>query len=197
MRIPGSMAHLDIHSTRAMIHIENSPMRLVVDSSPAQMKVSRRPPKFNVDWGRFRDASGLRTPGTQAKYQAQQSTLKMQEGVDNMVYDYESIGMIENAGEGMPNTVGVTALNRALEEDKVEVNVASIPSEPLQADWTPGEMEITWVPHKLEMSWEGDVKPKITVTPHSVEIRLVNGETVRVKENASAGGQGKSVDRKI
>ena len=51
------------------------------------------------------------------------------------------------------------------------------------------------------MHWEGEVRPEVSVTPHTVEIRLINGETIRVGEDEARAierqGYGKRLDKKI
>ncbi|MPN45338.1 hypothetical protein SDC9_192905 [bioreactor metagenome] len=68
-------------------------------------------------------------------------------------------------------------------------------------EWEEGKLEIEWESAKLEMHWEGSIRPQITITPHTVEIRLINGETVRVGENEARTlerqGFGKRLDKKI
>ena len=57
------------------------------------------------------------------------------------------------------------------------------------------------MPATLEMHWEGEVRPEVSVTPHTVEIRLINGETIRVGEDEARAierqGYGKRLDKKI
>ncbi len=85
--------------------------------------------------------------------------------------------------------------------NRVNLNVTPMPKSVGNISWEPGSMEIEWDPHRLEMSWEGSARPEITVTPYSVEIRLINGETVRVGENEAKAiemqGYGKRVDKEI
>ena len=97
--------------------------------------------------------------------------------------------------------MATVSLNSVMQQDIPVVDVASMPSSSPEVEWEPGSIEIEWVPATLEMHWEGEVRPEVSVTPHTVEIRLINGETIRVGEDEARAierqGYGKRLDKKI
>lgn len=201
MRINNPQPYLDIHTTNAVIHIEKEPVRLKVESQRAQMHVTRTRPNFKVNWKKLRAESGVRSPEAQRQYIKQRSQRMLHRNTQNAVSDLQQMGNIQNSGAGSPEIVASVTFNRTMTQNIPEVNVGSMPSSLAQIDWDPGSLEIEWDPHRIEMSWEGDMRPRITVTPHTVEIRLINGKTIRVGENEAKAiemqGYGKRMDTEV
>ena len=165
------------------------------------MRVHHTRPKMKVNWKKVQAQCGLRSPAAQRRHTQQMYRQKALDGISKVGSQYDQIGDIQNHVPGGPEIVATVALNTVLQEDIPVVDVASMPATMPDVEWEPGELEIEWEPAKLEMHWEGDIRPKFTVTPHTVEIRLINGETIRVGENEARNlerqGFGKRLDKEI
>ncbi len=201
MQVFGTEPHLDIKTTNAKIEIHNEPMRLVVEREPARMRVHRSYPKMKVNWAKVRSESGLRSPSAQRRYMQQLYRQMALDGIARTSEEYEQISDIQDIPSGGPNIVATVALDAVLEKDIPVVDVANMPRTMPDVEWEEGKLDIEWESAKMEMRWEGSMRPEITVTPHTVEIRLVNGETIRVGENEARTlereGRGKRLDKKI
>lgn len=201
MRVVASLPYFDIKTTNAKVEIRNDPLRLKVEREPARMHVHRTRPKMKVNWTKVRNESGLRSTSAQRKHMQQMYRRMALDGISQMANEYDQISSIQNIPPGGPEIVATVALDSILHIDIPVVDVANMPRSMPDVEWERGELEIEWESARLEMRWEGSIRPEISVTPHTVEIRLINGETIRVGENEARTlerqGQGKRLDKKI
>ena len=201
MRVTNPMPQFDIKSTRAQIQIKTDPLRLKVERTPPRMKVHRVRPKMKVNWAKVRSQCGLRTPEAMRRHLQQKYRQMAIANVQKINAQAQQFSAIENATPGAGDIVAKVSLNNLLQQDIPVIDVASMPSSSPEIDWEPGSLEIEWEMGKLEMSWEGSIKPEISVTPHTVEIRLIDGTTIRVGENEAESierqGYGKRLDKSI
>lgn len=202
MRIPGAAPHLDIKTTNAKIEIHNEPLRLKIEREPARMRVRRTRPKMKVDWAKVRGESGLRVPSAQRKHLQQIYRQMALDGIVRISNENEAVSSnLQGLDNGGPEIVARLAFDSLMQRDIPVVDVGNMPRSMPDVQWEPGTMEIEWDPPKMEMHWEGSMRPEITVTPHTVEVRLINGETIRVAENEARmleqQGYGKRLDQKV
>jgi len=201
MKIRNPQPYFDIQSTRAQIQIKSDPVRLKIRSRRAQMRVHRVRPKMKVNWQQVRAQSGLRSPSAQRKYMQQKYRNMALNSISQIGSQYDQIGDIQNTIPGGPEIVARVAFNHMLQQDIPVVDIASMPSSMPEIEWENGDIEIEWEPAQLEMEWEGSVRPEISFTPHTVEIRLISGETIRVSENEAKNierqGYGKKIDKEV
>lgn len=201
MRVRNPLPYVDINTTNAVVEIRNHPVRLKVESEPAQMRVKRTAPTFKVNWKALRAQSGQRSPDYQRRHMQGQYQQQFYQGVRNMVGDTERMGALHEHKKGGPEIVASVAHRRMSAKHKRNYNMEMLPKDMPKIEWQPGSVEIEWDPYRLEMSWEGDIYPEISVTPHTVEIRLINGETVRVGENEAKSiemrGFGRRIDQEV
>lgn len=192
---------LDIHTTPAVVQIKNNNMRLKIHSTPAQMQVTRTRPTFRVV-SQTQKITGAKKTNFQLQYQKMRAQQQLREGIRNVNNAYDDMA-------GMPLADQAAMMRAASSQTSVQdlvSNANAVDSQPVtvnrpQVEWENGSMEIEWVPSSVEMSWEGDYRPEITVTPHSVEIRLINGKTIRVRENEARAiemrGEGKKIETEV
>jgi len=201
MRVSSPMPQLDIKSTRATLQIKTDPLRLKVESRPAKMHVRRTRPRMKVNWKKVRSECGLRMPSAQRRYLMQKYRRIMLQGIQQSNQMNQQISDIQNHVAGGPELVASVTLQQLMQQDIPVVDIASMPQSSPEIEWEPGSIEIEWEPASLEMHWEGSIRPEISVTPHTVEIRLINGETIRVAENEAASlerrGYGKRIDQSV
>ena len=202
MRVRNPLPQFDIHTTRAQLQIKSPKLELKVDREPARMQVHRTRPRMKVNWAKVRAQSGLRGLSAERQHRAQIYRQKALAGISRTVNEYDQISAgFQNYAKGGPEIVATVSLNSVMQQDITVVDVASMPSSSPEVEWEPGSIEIEWVPATLEMHWEGEVRPEVSVTPHTVEIRLINGETIRVGEDEARAierqGYGKRLDKKI
>lgn len=196
------MPMLDIKSTRAVVEIHREPLRLKVDSQPARMRVKRTRATFKVNnMKQLRAESGLRSPDLQRRHMQQRSQAKLYEGIQSINSNAQRLTNIQDHQGAEPELVATVTLQNTLQQNIPVLDVGSMPRSLPKLDWDTGSLEIEWDPHRIEMSWEGDMRPQITVTPHSVEIKLIDGRTVHVRESEAKSiesqGYGKRVNENI
>lgn len=201
MRISSVTPYLDIKTTNAKVEIHNEPLRLKIEREPARMHVRRTRPKMKVNWAKVRAESGLRAPSEQRRHMQQVYRQMAIDGIVRISDEQQRISDYQNFPEGGPEVVATVALESVLQRDIPVVDVSSMPRSMPDVEWEVGGVEIVWDPPTMEMHWEGNMRPEISVTPHTVEIRLINGETIRVGENEARmleqQGFGKRLNEKV
>lgn len=202
MRIRSSLPSLEIHTTPAAIEIRNHPVRLKIRSEPARIQVTRTRPQFRVNWDKMRSNTGTRSRTYQQRYEQQLARQQLKESIANANASLEMLSAAEMGSIGVGSMGGGSNMSQISKQNDVSQPTLSVVDAGMpEIEWENGDLEIGWVPHSLKMSWEGNFKPEITVTPHSVEIRLINGETIRVQENEARAiemrGEGKKVDTNV
>lgn len=199
LNITSSRAAIDISTSRAQLQIKNTVRRhFTAKRTPPQMKVERTNPKMSVNWKKVWANRGLRSPDYQRKHTVQKGYQEVMEYIQKTSQDGEFMAALEDYCGQDVNRVGQLAYRDAIHGDIPELNVAQ-PNPMPEVEWERGSMTIEWVPGDLEIVWEENFRPQITVTPHSVEIRLrgKNEVKISVNEDQVSGGSGKKVDRQI
>jgi len=202
MRVKNPLPHLDIQSTTAQLNIKSNRRKLVVNSEPARMRVHRTRPRMKVNWAKVRAQSGLRGLSAERRHRAQIYRQMALDGVSRSVSEANQISDgFMNYAKGGGEIVATVNFHHVMQHDIPVVDVASMPASSPEIEWEQGTMEIEWEPAKLEMSWEGDFRPEVSVTPHTVEIRLISGETIRVGEDEARAierqGYGRRLDKSV
>ncbi|MBD5559261.1 MAG: hypothetical protein HDQ87_02715 [Clostridia bacterium] len=199
LNISTSRPTIDISSTRAQMQIKQTVVRhFSMRRTPPEMSVNRTSPKMKVNWKQVWANRGLRSPDFQNKYQRDQSRQKVYESIQKRNADAAFLGAVEEYAFTDTNRVGQLAYNDMLSEGIKEINVA--PPNPMpEVEWDTGSLSIEWTRGDLELVWEEDFRPQLTVTPHSVEIRLNGRREVKitVNENGVSTTSGKKVDKKV
>ncbi|HBU12472.1 MAG TPA: hypothetical protein DEB31_07015 [Clostridiales bacterium] len=95
--------------------------------------------------------------------------------------------------------VAQLAMQNMRADSGVEVNVSSMPQTKPNVQWDPGYVRIEWTTGELIVDWDAEYGPDVTVTPHSVEIRVAGKNEVKitVNEEKVARSRGKKVNRRI
>ena len=199
LSISTSRATIDIQSTRAQLEIKNTVRRHFTSKrTPPQMTVTNTRPKMRVDWKQVWAHRGMRSPDNLRRHQVQQGYQEVQQYIQKTVQDGDFMGALEQfAGDGV-NRVGQWAYQEMMQDRTPDLNVAQ-PMPMPDVEWETGSTKIDWVPGDLEIVWDEAFRPQLTVTPHSVEIRL-NGRNevhVSVNEEQVSDASGKKVDRRI
>lgn len=197
--VSSSRPTLDITSTRAIMEIKNTVRRHFTSKrTPPQMQVNRTSPRMRVNWTDVWAKRGMRKPRQQSQHLNQQSYQKVHQSIQKAVQDGNFMGALEQYYDSDTNRVGQLQLQEVIQGDIPDLNVA--PPNPLpEVEWEKGSLTIEWTPGDLELVWEEDFRPQVTVTPHSVEIRLRGRNEVKitVNEDNVSGRSGKKVDRNI
>lgn len=199
LSISSTRPAIDISTTRAQMQIKNTVRRhFTAKRTPPQMKVERTSPKMKVNWKQVWANRGLRSPDHQRKYTVQKGYQEVQDYIQKTSQDGEFMAALQDYYGQDVNRVGQLAYRDMMQSDIPELNVA--PPTPMpDVEWEEGSMHIEWIPGDLEIVWEEDFRPQITVTPHSVEIRLRGRNEVKISVNEDnvSGGSGAKVDRQI
>ena len=195
-----SLPRLDIRSTRAVMQVEQEPMRLRVRRTPPRMTVHRVRPTFRIANTKelLGTQVGRRGPSAHARRMVQQARQAMVQGIQRTNSRADNYANFYRFGDA--NVVAQVSLSNVLSQSIPVYDTVPIPAPFPEVEWDMGEMNIEWDMGDLEMEWEGDVMPNISFTPHSVEIRLISGEVIRVAEQKADAierqGYGKRLDAK-
>ncbi len=174
---------LDITSTRAKLSIETKIRKFNSQNTPPVMRSNPKGATFKIDWGKIRSESGLRTPERQMQMQKAQDRQLVQEAISRTVSNGDYVLQLENYMGSKSDPLAQTVVNN-MESDLPEINVTSMPqSSPVGAEWDVGGVNIEWEQGNLKVDWQNDYMPNITVTPHSVEIRLKGEMAVKISVN--------------
>lgn len=198
LNINTSRASLDISSTRAQLDIRNHVQRrFQVKTTRPQMEVIRQRPEMKVNWKQVWAERGIRSPEYFRQHTMQLARQMTREAVQRIVEGGDYFGSLEMYFGTTQNIVGEWAYNNMMGEIP-EMSMSSGAPSP-EIEWTEGAMRIEWSPGDVEIIWTEDFMPDITVTPHSVEIRLRNHGDVKisVNENNIPKKNGDKVDKKI
>jgi len=193
-----ALQRLEIHSTKAVMQMERDPMVLRVKRTPPRMKVNRRLPTFRISNTQelLGTQVGRRGPSAHSRRMVQQARQAMLEGIRRTNNRADQYANFYRYGD--TSVVAQVSLSGVLEQSKPVFDTVPIPAPFPEVEWDMGEMSIDWEQGDLEMTWEGDPMPDISFTPHSVEIRLVSGEVIRVGEAEAKAierqGYGKRLD---
>lgn len=200
MKVLGSLPILDIYSTKARVMIENNNLTLHVNSIPAKMQVTRQAPRMKVNRAQSSADTGMRnyTPSKLKLYHLYNSDYYAGDGLPTLDEISEQ-GLSALQDDSQDKDSAMPTDNVQKEKSLPDTGLSAIPSTSLDVEWEKGVMDIEWTRHSMEMSWEGEVYPDITVTPYSVEIRVLNGREVRlsVDEERIYPGAGKVVDKEL
>lgn len=199
LSISTSRPTLDITSTRAQLQIKNTVRRrFTAKRTPPSMNVSHVNPKMTVNWKQAWANRGVRSPEHHRKYQNDISRQKVYESIAKTNSDAAFMGAVEDYAYTDVNRVGQLAMQDMLYDNIPDINIAQ-PNPMPDVTWDKGSLSIEWTPGDLEIVWDDDFRPQLTVTPHSVEIRLNGHKEVRVtvNENGVSSASGKNVDKKV
>lgn len=199
LNISTSRATIDIHTTRAQLKIENTVRRHFTSKrTPPQMTVTNTRPQMRVNWKQVWSNRGMRSPDNLRRHLVQQGYQDVQGYIQKTMQDGDFMGAIdEYNGQGV-NRIGQWAYQEYVSADIPEINVA--PPNPMpEVEWERGSTRVDWIPGDLEIVWDEMFRPQLTVTPHSVEIRLKGRNEVRISVNEEqvSSGSGKKVDRQV
>ncbi len=199
LNVTSSTPVLDITSTRAQLNITNKFRRFKARRVQPEMKVDRKMPTFKLNWNKVWNESGRRTPDAFRQHMNQMSRRKVEQAIQSTVSTGNYLVNIQNyigtSGSPLSQIIWQSMLNDAA----VETNVASMPESSPEITWDPGHIKIEWTTGELEIEWDDNFRPNVTVTPHSVEIKLSGQKGVRISvdEDRVAKTNGKKVNKKV
>ncbi len=198
-----AISRLDIHSTRAQLQITREPMRLMVERTAPRMKVHRTHAKFRIANSKklLGEQVGRRPPNAQRREMMRRAQMAMMHGISKVNAQAAALSNYQLYGSNGPSVVAQVQLESMMNQPTNIIDVANVPRSMPEMEWDIGSMEIEWDMGDLEMRWEGGGRPSIEVTPHSVEIRLISGEIIRVGEQEAKSiekqGYGKRIDKEV
>ena len=195
------MARINITTTRPEIEIRTTNAKLQMFSRRSSFKIrgsnagftaSSKNPTFKMDTSQTNAARGAPSPEIA-------SMQRREEGVRDAM---NAIGKIASTGTQLGNAA--RGGNRVAEvaqqlRPQSEVNIASSPQDRPPVEWDMGYLNIEWSPDTNQMEWEGNPKPVVNVSPHSVEITMKQYGSIKitVDEDKIVHLSGKKVDVKL
>ena len=198
LNIRTSQPRLDIMTTNARMNITNRIRRFSARRVSPQMKVERQGASFKVDWSQVWAESGRKSPERLRAFLNQQSHGKVSKAINRIVQNGNHLMRLENYIGTEKLAVAEVAVADSISE-MPEVNVSSMPTSRPNVQWDPGYVKIEWTTGEMQIEWDNDYMPDITVTPHSVEIRVDGHSEVKlaVDEKNIAKIGGRKVNKKI
>ncbi|MGI6152238.1 MAG: DUF6470 family protein [Christensenellaceae bacterium] len=187
---------LDITSTRAQLNITNKIRRFTSKRTPPQMTVQRQAPSFKVDWSTVWAQSGRRSPEKLQQHMRQVSRQKVDQAIQRTVKNGDYLGKLNSYIDSKRDPIGELAFDNML-SDMPELNVASMPESMPDIVWDPGGIKIEWTTGEITIDWDDDYMPDVTVSPHSVEIKLSGRSEVKITVNPDRVEQTRNDGRKI
>ena len=197
LEITTSRPRLEITSTKAQFNISHKTRQFKSRRVPPQMKVDKQAPSFKVDWGRVWAESGRRSPERLKQHLNQMSKQNVARAIQNFVSNGNYMAQLQNYVGTKKNPIGEIAWQE-MRNELPEINVAMMPESRPEITWDPGYMKIEWTTGELQIEWDKDFKPDVTITPHSVEIKLSGRSEVKisVKEDRVSQTNGKKVNKR-
>lgn len=195
--IQTSRPRLDITTTNAKLIVSNKIRRFRAKRVAPQMMVERQAPVMKVDWSRVWAESGRRSPEKLKQYMNQLSKQNVERAIQTIVGNGNYMLQLENYIGTKKNPIGDISFEQMMSE-LPEINVAMMPQSMPDVSWDPGFVKIEWTTGEMQIEWDDDFMPDVTVTPHSVEIRLSGRSEVKisVKEDRVPYTNGKKVNQK-
>lgn len=179
-------AQIQIRTERAQVQIERARPRMNIRTRKARMNVERRSPQFRISRQLRVDSataqalqrayenytsSGRKTApqGISPSVSSQGSHEHAAHGSDGNLQD-----MREYASEQAQRSTAKAAARRPSAVQTIQQ----------QIEWDMGYSDITWEPFEMVIDWDMDIRPKVSVIPHSIEIKLSRYPSVKVNINA-------------
>lgn len=170
-------ATIGVNVTPAQMNITMPRMQMTVESQTPQMTVERQMPQFKVNWTKVRSESGLKTPSEVSKDISFEARKAVGDFMTNSADDSNYISSVDKPG----NRIAQVYRRKSLSQDRVEVNIGTMPQSLPEVEWTPGSIDVSWSDHQLEVSWEGTCMPEVVIDPpFSIEIYLRDKPYIRI-----------------
>jgi hypothetical protein len=178
IRITTEKASLAIQSTKAKLNLKSAQPRMSIQTVPARMNVDRKSPSFRVNWQKFRNEVGVKSPAELMKTISDDSRQRIADTTARIVNDGNQMKRVET-GEDM---VVRLAQQENLSGGDYEVNVVSIPQTPPQVEWDEGHMKVDWSHFELSIEWDvPNRRIEGEFEPHTVEVKMRNYPKVKIE----------------
>lgn len=199
LNISSSRPVLDITSTKAQLNVTNKFRRFKARRVPPEMTVDRKMPSFKLNWKKVWNESGRKSPEALKQHFNQMSRRKLEQAIQNTVSTGNYLMDIKNYIGNSGNPLSQIIWQQMMTDASVETNVASMPESSPEITWDPGHIKIEWTTGEIQIEWDDSFMPDVTVTPHSVEIKLSGhkGVKISVDEDKVATTGGKKVNKKV
>ncbi len=202
LSIQTSRPYLDITTTRARIDITNKIRRFSAKRTPPQMKIERQAASYKVDWSQVWARSRRNTSVNMKKYNAQAVRQRTEQPMAQVQRHANSANANVMYTENYRGSSTASLTQPSLQDimdSGMELNLASLADSKPNVQFDPGYMKVEWTSGELQIEWDDDFMPEITVTPHSVEIRLAGHKEVKiaVDEQRVAHNGGKKVNKRV
>lgn len=195
IKITTTDARLEITTRRANMVIQQPRPRLTISKQPAAMRLSKKIPQFDRNLAQFQASYGIKTSG---RFSADNAA-------ESKAIGTEFIGQIASEGDQIMDSV-ITGQNaiaeipaQRIQQEIPDINVKSVPDEPINLDWTDGQFEIEWTDPSMDVDWDISVRAKIDVEAHSVEVKLRQYPEIKitVEQKTDTHPVGRKLDKKI
>ena len=195
LEIVSSKPVMQINTEKAKLSIIHPKPKMRIRSVPARMVINSKKSTFKVNWQKVRNESGLPSPSAQVQQQEQRAKDTVMDIIARTVEEGNQMAM----NYTHRNEIAEVQKQRAM-LNLPEINLGSMPQSSPEVEWDIGTIQIEWSNHELNIDWDmDDYRPKITVDPHSVEIRVHNARDVKITylDKGDVHERGKKVDKKV
>lgn len=199
LNIQTSRPTLNITTTNAQMNISNRIRRFSARRVPPEMKVERQAPSFKVDWRKVWSQSGRKSPEDLQIHMKQQSRQRVDNYIQTVAQNGDYVLQLKNYVGSKSDPLAEISWQNMISRNQVETNVASMPETMPDVVWDPGYVRIEWTTGEVQIDWDDNFMPEITVSPHSVEIRLEGHKAIKISVNEDNVPkiEGKKVNKKV
>ena len=199
IKIEQQSAQIGVNSTPAQIRISRPRKEMKLTSDPPKMEFVNEMPTFKVNRRRINSETGFKSTPELSRDYRDEGKLGALKGASQAKQDGNFLGELRSPGD----RVARLARNKTMSaiQDKQQINLGLMPQSPPEITWEKGQTRIDWSGHSLVIDWEGDeFMPQVTVeSPHSVEVYLRTKPyfRIRVEEGPPSAVSGRRVDQAI
>jgi len=198
LNIQTSRPTLSITTTNAQLNISNKIRRFSSRRVPPEMKIERKAPSFKVDWRKVWSQSGKKSPEDLALHVRQQARQRVDQYIQKVATNGDYILQVKNYVGTKSDPLAELRWQEMMSQ-KPEVNVTSMPETTPDVVWDLGYVKIEWTTGEVQIDWDDEFMPEITVSPHSVEIRIEGRKEIKISLNEDNVPKirGKKVNKKV
>ena len=155
---------LRIRTQPAKIEVQQQTMQFRQNHRPAQMRVHKVKPTFQVDRSQINKVINRQSVFQLSQQFASESLQKGLEAIGRIASEGDRLKMIHQKHQTVANVIAERLAKTS------DLNMVAIPRPDLS--WDPGNFEIEWTPFEQELIWDMPEPVNVQVQPHQVIIEL-------------------------
>ncbi len=185
---------IEIRTTNAKMQINSRRPRFKVSGEGTKLNISRKAPTFYMDTLQVKAERGTPSSEQQSIQLKAESQQAIMDGTARIATEGARVSALENTNDSVAEVLKSRETRRP-----TSINVGMVPSDRPPVEWDMGYFNVEWSPDTQTLEWQGEFKPQISVSPHSVEITIKEYGSIKitVDESKLPKVSGKKVDVKM